>query len=114
MSEFDDFDAFFEEVLEVTQRLLGTSVAAGGQLQEAEPDERVRDELLESKDLITYLLDAPGRTSDELKVSVSADEVSVTLPDFVAKKHFPSKVDPSSAKVSYNNGILSVRVTKRK
>lgn len=114
MSEFDDFDRIFEKMITMTRRLPETDLVAGSQQPSAPPEEPERDEMLEGKDSITYIVDVSGCSEEDLNVSVAEDEIAVRSPDFAVKKRFPVKVDASSTTISFNNGILNVRVRKQR
>jgi len=112
LSESDDFERIFEEMISMTERLLNGKMAESGII--AMPERVQRDELLVGDDSLTYILEAPGYEKDELAVSVSPHDISVRRRDLETEKMFPVSVDPSSAKIGYNNGVLSVRVRRRK
>jgi len=112
LSESDDFDRIFEEMISMTERLLNGNMAGSSII--AKPERLQRDELMVGDDSLTYILEAPGYEKDELGVSVSSCDISVRGRDLETKKTFPVSVDPSSAKIGYNNGVLSVRVRRRK
>ena len=113
MSEYDGFDSMLEDMLRLAERLFSESLQPASnparQVQEkAEPDE-----LIESRDRFTYILNAPGYQQDQLLVSVLDDEIVVKAPDFAVKKHLAGRVDPGTAESKYRNGVLSVTVRKR-
>ncbi len=115
MSNFDNFDSIFREVIRLTESLFEAQDNAPTQVSDAVPVEKEeRDELIERGDSFNYILDAPGYEEGQLGVSVLDDRIEVKAPDFVAGKPFPTRVDPGSAVSKYRNGILSVTVRKKR
>ena len=108
--EGSDFDALFEEVL----RLMQGMTANQAPRQVVQTADSARDELIEGRDRLTYIINAPGYEKDDLRVSVLDDEIEVKGPDFIARKRLPVRVNPDGAKSAYNNGVLSVTVERVK
>jgi HSP20 family molecular chaperone IbpA len=110
MSDNDDFTAIFEEMMRLAESLIGGQTS----VQTAEAAPQSRDELIEGKDRLTYILNAPGYQKDDLLVSVLDSEIEVKGPDFIARKRLPGRVDPDSAKSTYVNGVLSVTLERKR
>jgi HSP20 family molecular chaperone IbpA len=110
MSEDDNFSAIFEEMMRLAESLIGGQTVR--QTTRAAP--QPQDEMIEGRDRLTYILNAPGYEKDDLRVSVQEDELEVKGPDFIVKKKFPGRVEPDTAKSSYVNGVLSVIVERRR
>lgn len=114
MSEFDDFDKIFEEIIGMTSRLLKQDQGTNVQAQKPEGPATEPDELIDGKDSVTYILHAPGYRLSDLDVSFGSDAITVRSPDFTASKRLPADVETSSAVIDYRNGILSVRMGKKR
>ena len=110
MSDNDDFESIFEEMMRLAESLVGGQPLR----QVAATSVQTRDELIEGRDRLTYILNAPGYGKDDLRVSVLEDEIEVKGPDFIAKKRLPGRVEPDSAKSTYVNGILSVTLERKR
>ncbi|MDV3244388.1 MAG: Hsp20/alpha crystallin family protein [Nitrososphaerales archaeon] len=113
MSEFDNFDRIFEEMIRIAERIFDASPVGFEATPHAVQREAPSDEIIERKDSMVYILNAPGYEEGQLLVSVLEDEVEVKAPDFMIKKPLPSRVNPASASCKYRNGVLSVTVKKR-
>jgi len=112
LSDPYDFESIFEEMVRLTERLFGGQDAGPAVVRRMEREEAERDELIERADSFEYILTAPGYQQRELLVSVQDRGVEVKTPDFIARKEFPSRVDPDTAASHYRNGVLSVTVKK--
>jgi len=113
LSDPDDFDRMFEEMIAMTQKLLNGTLANAGQPGKVQPAGADRDEILEGKDFVTFLLDSPGRVKEDFQVDVTEEQLSVKAHGIDLRRRLPCRVDPASVVVSYNNGILDVRVNKK-
>lgn len=112
MNEFDDFDDVVNDLMRMAGRLLNGERGAGFMRQEPPREEMGQDEVIDGRDRVTYVLQAPGREEEDFKVNVARDEVDVTAPDLEVRRQLPSPVDPKTAVTSYRNGVLSVSVRK--
>ena len=88
-------------------------VAREGVERPAVGEEKEPGELIEGSDEVTYVLMAPGRTRMDLDVKAEDDRLRIESYDFKIVKLLGCVVDPTTAKTTYVNGVLSVRVTKR-
>jgi len=113
LSDYEGFGWLFEEIVRLAEQVFDASPAESQFSPRAVQQEGPRDELIERKDSVTYILNAPGYDEGQLLVSVLEDEVEVRSPGFVIKKPLPHKVDPTSASSKYRNGILSVEMMKK-
>jgi len=77
-------------------------------------------DVLESNDEITVIAELPGVEKDKISVEVSEDKrrviikASDTNRKYYKEVDLPAEVDPGSAKASYKNGILEVKLKKAK
>ncbi|MEM0236500.1 MAG: archaeal heat shock protein Hsp20 [Desulfurococcus sp.] len=75
-------------------------------------------DVFESGDEVTVIAEIPGVEKDKIDVKVSDDgrtliiSASDTNRRYYKEVELPSKVDPSSAKASYKNGVLEVKLKK--
>ncbi|AFL66857.1 archaeal heat shock protein Hsp20 [Desulfurococcus amylolyticus] len=75
-------------------------------------------DVFESGDEVTVIAEIPGVEKDKIDVKVSDDgrtliiNASDTNRRYYKEVELPSKVDPSSAKASYKNGVLEVKLKK--
>lgn len=114
MSERDDFDAIFEEMMRLAESIVRGQPAMQATRQAAKASSQSVDELIEGKDRLTYILDAPGYEKDDFRVSILDSELEVKGPDFIARKKLPGRVDADSARSAYVNGVLSVTLRRKK
>lgn len=77
-------------------------------------------DVFESDDEVTVVAEIPGVDKDKIDVKVSEDGRSLYINASNEKRKYhkeielPAKVDPSSAKATYKNGVLEVRLKKKK
>ena len=114
MSEFDEFDRILEEIVRMTTRMMNPDQGANVNAERPERPTAEPDELIDGKDSVTYVLQAPGYRASDLDVSFGSGEITVRAPDFSVSKPLPEDAEISSAVTEYRNGILSVRMRKRK
>lgn len=75
-------------------------------------------DVVEEADKIKVVLDMPGVEKDDIKLYVSEDGRTLTVEARRGDRKYhkvielPAKVDPSKAKASYRNGVLSVELEK--
>lgn len=75
-------------------------------------------DVFESDDEITVVVEMPGVEKDKIDVRVSEDgkrlivSASDTNRRYYKEIDLPAKVDPQSAKASYKNGVLEVKLKK--
>jgi HSP20 family protein len=87
-------------------------------LRGPEISERVEPivDVVEEKDEIVVVADMPGVEKDEIRLSGIEDMLTIDVDAERRKYHkevrLPAKVDPDSAKASYKNGVLEVRLKK--
>jgi len=112
MSEFDDFDDVVNDLMRMAGRLLNGARGAEFMRQGPPVEETEQDEVIDGRDRVTYVLQAPGHEERDFKIDVIRDEVDVTAPDLEVRRRLPSLVDPNTAVTSYRNGVLSVSVKK--
>ncbi|MDG6991529.1 MAG: Hsp20/alpha crystallin family protein [Nitrososphaerota archaeon] len=70
-------------------------------------------ELLEGADSVSFLLLAPGYSRRDITVAAQADKLVVEAYDFKIARPLGCTVDPSSARTTFVNGVLSVRLAKK-
>jgi len=80
--------------------------------EEAEP----LVDVIEHDDEIIIVAELPGVDKDKIKVRATEDKVIINAENH-RKYHkvvdLPAKVDPNSAKASYRNGVLEVKLKKK-
>ncbi len=73
-------------------------------------------DIVEEKDEIVVVADMPGVEKDEIRLSAIEDTLTIDVDAERRKYHkevrLPAKVNPDSAKASYKNGVLEVRLKK--
>ena len=74
-------------------------------------------DVIDHDDEIWIVADLPGASKDKIKVKATEDKVIIRAED--GKKYYkvvelPSKVKPETAKASYKNGVLEIRIKKVK
>jgi len=116
MSEFGDVDDLFEELFRFAERLLEQPLLPQPRVRGA-PSQPVQtnepDEVIVGRNVVAYLLQAPGYDSNDFLVSVYDDSIEVKTNDFIRRKMLGSKVYPESAVTTYRNGVLSIRMKRR-
>jgi|UniRef100_A0A7J3Y0Z7 HSP20 family protein len=77
-------------------------------------------DVIEGEEEITVVCELPGVDKDKINVEVGEDKktliikASDTNRKYYKEVELPSEVDPQSAKASYKNGILEVKLKKTK
>ncbi|WP_428724058.1 archaeal heat shock protein Hsp20 [Thermogladius sp.] len=77
-------------------------------------------DVFESDDEVTVVCELPGVDKDKISVEVGEDKktliirASDTNRKYYKEVNLPTEVDPESAKASYKNGILEVKLKKAK
>ena len=87
--------------------------AAQEDLVNVRSEREERGELIEGPNSFTFVLMASGYGRSDIAVNVERDRLRVEASDFKVVKGFRCIVDPSTARTTYVNGVLSVRVDKR-
>jgi HSP20 family molecular chaperone IbpA len=70
-------------------------------------------ELIEDSDSFTFVMMAPGYAVRDVHVTLDVFTLTVETRDFRVNRALRSPVDPASARSTYLNGVLSVRVDKK-
>lgn len=73
-------------------------------------------DVIEHEDEIWVVAELPGADKDKIKVRATEDKVIIKAEG--EKKYYkvvelPSKVDPSTAKATYKNGVLEIKLKKK-
>ncbi|MEB2836640.1 MAG: Hsp20/alpha crystallin family protein [Desulfurococcales archaeon] len=73
-------------------------------------------DVIEEDDEVLVVAELPGVDKDKIKVRATEDRVIIKAEN--SKKYYkevqlPAKVDPASAKASYRNGVLEVKLKKK-
>lgn len=118
MSDRDDFDEIFRDF----RRFVGPVSGAGplgesimDELTQLESEEiEVDDELVLGNEEVTYLLFDPRRDLDDFEVSANEDELVVKTKEFVLRRRTGGRIEPSSKRTTYANGVLSVKLKRRR
>ncbi len=77
-------------------------------------------DVFEKDDEITVIAEIPGVEKDKIKIQISDDKrkliirASDTNRKYYKEVELPAEVDPKSAKASYKNGVLEVKLKKIK
>ena len=69
---------------------------------------REKDEVIQGRDRVTYVLEAPGHEAGDFSVHVEREGVEVSAHDLRVSRRLPAPVDPKTAVTRYSNGVLSV------
>ncbi|MEM4718194.1 MAG: archaeal heat shock protein Hsp20 [Desulfurococcaceae archaeon] len=75
-------------------------------------------DVFESGDEVVVIAELPGVDRDKIDVKVSEDGMALTINASNEKRKYykevelPAKVDPASARASYKNGVLEVKLKK--
>ena len=112
MSDRDEFEGMFEEMLRVAGMLFEKASSGPGQAPGAAPAARDRDELVADKGRLSYVLEAPGLSLTDFRVSFGANVMDVVAPGVSVRRELPFEVDPASVRTTYANGLLAVRARK--
>jgi HSP20 family molecular chaperone IbpA len=70
-------------------------------------------ELIEGADSFTFVLVAPGYSRRDIGVRAEDDRLKVEAYDFKIVRAFGCAVAPGTARSTYLDGVLSVRVDKK-
>ena len=70
-------------------------------------------ELIEGAHAFTFLLLAPGHSARDIEVKAGGGTLRVEAADIKIVRPLAGSVDPSTARWTYINGVLSVRVDKK-
>ena len=75
-------------------------------------------DVIEHEDEVWVVADMPGVEKDKIKVRVSPDGKKLVIRAEDGKKYYkevelPAEVDPKSAKATYKNGVLEVKLKKK-
>lgn len=73
-------------------------------------------DVLEEGKYVVVVAELPGVEKEEINLRATEDALTISVDTADRKYHkelaLPAKVDPKSAKASYKNGVLEVRLTK--
>lgn len=74
-------------------------------------------DVIEDHQSIAITMELPGVDKQDINVNMTEDRLEIGVDNEVRKYHkrvrLPAKVDPSTTKATYNNGILDVTVQKK-
>ena len=74
-------------------------------------------DVMEHGDEVLIVADMPGVEKDQIKINATEDRLYIKAEGdkrkYYKEVELPAKVDPSTAKASYRNGVLEVRLKKR-
>jgi len=74
-------------------------------------------DVMSEKDEIVVTAELPGVERNDIKLDIAEETLTISVDTEKRKYHkeleLPLKVDPKSAKASYKNGVLEVRLRKR-
>jgi HSP20 family molecular chaperone IbpA len=101
----------FQEFVRMAEKLFEDTLERRGYTEGFRTEEEP-DEVIEGNDRITYVLNAPGYSRDDFRVSVLDDSVEVKTKDFLRRRGLGTTVEPETAETTYRNGVLSVTVRK--
>ena len=110
--EMDALDIALDDLVKKAQTLIE------GPIRDAQTDERWEGtaqghcEAIEGFMLVTLILEAPGYRPEEFHARAFPYELEVVAPDFTLRNSLPCRVDPSSMRSYYRNGVLCVEVLK--
>ncbi len=74
-------------------------------------------DVIEADDEVWVIAELPGVEKDKIKVKVTEDAVEIRAENgrkYYKRVELPVKVDPSTAKAKYKNGVLDIRIKKVK
>lgn len=95
----------------------GNVRSVGGKPMISEEREPLVD-VFEDKDEITVVAELPGVEKEKIKIKVSDDRRKLIIKasneqrKYYKEIELPAEVDPKSAKASYRNGVLEVKLKK--
>ncbi|MGC9072510.1 MAG: archaeal heat shock protein Hsp20, partial [Acidilobus sp.] len=74
-------------------------------------------DVMEHGDEVLIVADMPGVEKDQIKINTTEDKVYIRAEGDKRKYYkevdLPAEVDPSTAKASYRNGVLEIRIKKK-
>ncbi len=73
-------------------------------------------DVMEVDDEVWVIAELPGVPKEKIKVRVTEDKVVIRAEDgrkYYKEVELPAKVDPDTAKASYRNGVLEIRIKKK-
>ena len=106
MSSASDADPLEDALAELVQ-------AAQQDIEGVRSREEDSGELIEGDDSFTFVLLAPGYSRRDIGVRAEADRLKIEAYDFKVVRMLRCEVDPASARSTYLNGVLSVRLDKK-
>jgi len=93
-----------------------------GNVQSSRSGPRVREEreplvdVMEEERDVVIVAELPGVEKDDINLQTTKDNLTISVDTSQRKYHkeleLPAKVDPKSARASYKNGVLEVRLRK--
>jgi len=74
-------------------------------------------DVIEEKDVIKVVAELPGVEKEDIKLNATEDTLTISV-DTPQRKYYkevtlPAKIDPKSAKATYKNGVLEVKLTRK-
>ncbi|MCD6457321.1 MAG: Hsp20/alpha crystallin family protein [Thermoproteales archaeon] len=76
-----------------------------------EPLDVMYDVFYEDSEVKVYV-DLPGYKTENISVSASENWILIETPDFKKEISLKVKIDPSSVKTKYKNGVLQIKLKK--
>jgi HSP20 family protein len=73
-------------------------------------------DVIEHEDEILVVAELPGVDKDKIKIKVTENKVTISAENdrkYYKEVTLPAEVDPKSAKASYRNGVLEVKLKKK-
>jgi HSP20 family molecular chaperone IbpA len=117
LSDHDDFDEVFRDFHRFVGPVSGSGVideSAMADLPQLDDESvEVEDELILGSENVTYLLYAAGRELEDFSISAGEEELEVRTREFTVRKALGARVDPTGARASYRNGVLSVKMKRK-
>ncbi len=92
---------------------------AGKPVIEVQEDIEPLTDVIEEDDKIKVIMDMPGVNKEDIKVTVSEDGTKLTVSakgedrKYYKEIDLPAPVDPTKAKATYRNGVLTIELEKR-
>jgi len=74
-------------------------------------------DVMEVDDEVWVIAELPGVPKEKIKVKVNPEKVIIRAEGdrkYYKEVELPAKVDPDTAKASYRNGVLEIRIKKKK
>jgi len=110
-----DFSISREPYEKPTAHESGATHLNSRKLRVREDEEPLIDVLEEGKDVVV-VAEAPGVKKDEIYLHSTKDLLTISVDTSRRKYHrqllLPAEVDPRSARASYRNGVLEIRLRK--